>query len=78
MKVHVSFVELGQKLRTICAHEYDLTSGSGLPVEGDIVWLFDKDRRRQFWVVERHWNIGNIIGNIMIYVTSTSEQAKTI
>lgn len=78
MKVHVRFVELGKKLRGIVEHEYDLTSGTGLPTKGDIVWLFDKDKAKQFWVVERHWNIGNMIGMITIYVVSTSEQAKTI
>jgi len=82
MKTHVRFVELGERLRTICEYDYDLTSGSGLPVRGDIVWLLDRksslNRAKQFWVVERHWNIGNVIGMVTIYVTSTSEQARTI
>ena len=78
MKIHLMFIELGERLRTICDYEYDLTSGSGLPIKGDVVWLFDKDRRKQFWVVERHWNIGNVVGQITIYVVSTSEQAKTL
>ena len=84
MTVHVAFVELGEPLRPICDHEYDLTAGSGLPAVGDIVHLYDKKgkddlgRTKQFWVVERHWNIGNVIGMVTIYVVATSEQARAI
>lgn len=79
MKVHVRFIELGKKLRVIQDQQYDLTGGEGLPIPGDCVHLYDKDRLRQFWVVERHWNIGNVIvGMIEIYVSATSEGAKKI
>lgn len=78
MKTHVQFIELTEPLRVILDEEFDLTSGTGLPTQGDVVWLFDKDRARQFWVVERHWNIGNVIGMIIIYVSPTSEGARTI
>ena len=78
LKCHVQFIEVGKTLRVISDENYDLTTGSGLPMKGDIVWLFDKTRSKQFWVVERHWHIGNIIGVITIYVAPTSEQARTI
>ena len=85
MKVHVKFIALGERLRVITDGEFDLTSGCGLPAVGDCVHLFDEARAnekfgqsRQFWVVERHWNIGNIIGEVEIYVAPTSEQARTI
>jgi len=70
MTVHITFIELKEKLRTICDCEYDLTSGSGFPIKGDVVWLYDKTRLKQFWVVERHWYIGTVVGQITIYVTS--------
>jgi hypothetical protein len=78
MKKHVQFIELGEKLRIIADLELDLTDGAGLPIKGDIVYLIDKGKYKQFWVVERHWQIGNVVGMIRIYVVSTSEQAKTI
>lgn len=70
MKVHVKFVELAEKLRCILDEQYDLTDGSGLPLVGDVVHIHDKGRPRQFWVVERHWNVGVVIGMVTIYVTS--------
>jgi len=78
VETHVKFIELGDKLRLILDETYDLTSGSGLPAKGDSVWLWDKDHRKQFWVTERHWTIGNVIGLIEIFVVPTSKQAKTI
>lgn len=78
MKVHIQFVEVGERLRVILDEQFDLTGGTALPEKGDVVWIYDKDRQRQFWVVERHWNIGNVIGMITIYVASTSEGARTI
>ena len=84
MKVHVKFIELGESLRVITDGEFDLTSGCGLPAIGDCVHLFDKKanekfgQSRQFWVVERHWNIGNMMGEVDIYVAPTSEQARAI
>lgn len=78
MKKHVQFIELGEKLRVVADLELDLNDGEGLPIKGDIVWLFDKTKHKQFWVVERHWTIGDMIGMINIYVVSTSEQARAI
>jgi hypothetical protein len=78
MKVHVQFIEVGNHLRVLLDQEFDLTSGHGLPVVGDRVHIFDKTCTKQFWVVERHWNIGNVIGIIEIFVAPTSEQARTI
>ncbi|NVM23994.1 MAG: hypothetical protein HWN68_19720 [Desulfobacterales bacterium] len=80
MKVHVQFIEWANPLRRIADIELDLTTGSGLPVKGDVVWLYDKarERQKQFWVVERHWNIGSIIGMIQVYVLPTSEGARAI
>jgi len=80
MKVHVQFIEVTDRLRIIADEEFDLTTGSGLPIKGDIVWLYDQveKRRRQFWVIERHWNIGNVIGMVQIYVSGTSEGAKVV
>lgn len=78
MTVHVRFIEVGDKLTVLEDCQYDLTSGSGLPVKGDIVWLYSKNKHGQFWVVERHWNIGTMIGMVEIYVSPTSEQARTI
>jgi hypothetical protein len=77
MKVHVQFIEVGDKLRVLLDQELDLTSGHGLPVVGDCVHIFDKTRIKQFWVVERHWNINNVIG-MLVFVAPTSEQARTI
>lgn len=76
MKVHVRFIEVGDKLRVILDQEFDLTSGPGLPVVGDCVHIFDKTIFKQFWVVERHWHIGNVIGALEIFVAPTSEQSK--
>lgn len=78
MKVHIQFIELGKILRVINDENYDLTAGSGLPMKGDIIHLYDKSGFKQYWVIERQWNIGNVIGQIMIYVSQTSEQARTI
>jgi hypothetical protein len=77
-KTHIRFIELGDKLRTVLDENYDLTSGCGLPVKGDVVWIYDDPRLKQFTIVERHWHIGNIIGLIEIFVVSTVDQAKTI
>jgi len=78
MKTHVQFIEVGDRLRVILDEKYDLTQGCGLPIKGDIVHIFDGDRPKQFWVIERHWNFGNVVGMVIIYVASTSEQARTI
>ncbi len=79
-KVHVQYIEVGEKLRVILDEDYDLTSGVGLPGTGDSVHIYDTKRNRsaQFWVIERHWNIGNIVGMIQIYVSPTSEDARRI
>jgi hypothetical protein len=81
-KVRVRFIELGDKLRLLLDEEYDLTTGSGLPMPGDCVHIYDKgakpERMRQFWVVERHWNFGNVVGMLEIYLSSTSEGARRI
>ena len=86
MKVHVQFIEVTNRLRFVhykeilSDEEFDLTSGTGLPLKGDIVWLYDQlhKRKRQFWVIERHWNIGNVIGMLLIYLSGTSEGAKVV
>ena len=78
MKTHVQFVEVGLKLRVILQEDYDLTQGCGLPIKGDIVHILDGDRPKQFWVIERHWRFGNVVGMVTIYVSPTSEQARTI
>jgi len=79
-KVHVQIIEVGEKLRLLVDQEFDLTSGSGLPVVGDSIHIYDSKRSRtaQFLVIERHWNIGNVIGTVVIYVSPTSDEARRI
>ena len=79
-KTHVQYIEVGEKLRVVLDEEYDLTSGSGLPAVGDTIHIYDPKRERtaQFWVIERHWNIGNVVGMVLIYVSPTSDDARRI
>lgn len=78
MKTHVQFICVGKRLTVLLDEEYDLTQGCGLPIKGDIVFLPTKPGHKQFWVIERHWNFGNVVGMVIIYVAPTSEQARTI
>jgi len=74
-KAHIQFIELGDRLKRLLDEDYDLTNGTGLPLKGDCVFILGK----QYWVVERHWNIyDDAIGYIMIYLSPTSDQARTI
>lgn len=77
MKYLVRFIEVGETLRMLSDVELDTEM---LPIKGDIVWLYDQKRRRrrQFSVIERHWNIGDSVGIIEILVCETVEGAKTI
>jgi len=77
MKYHVQFIEVGKRLRMLNDVELDTEV---LPIKGDIIWLYDQKRksRRQFSVIERHWNIGDSVGIIEIFVCETVEGAKTI
>jgi len=74
----VKFIEVAKPLRIV--NDVEHLETEALPSKGDIVWLFDQNRERQvqFHVVERHWNIGNMVGIIEIYVCQTSEGAKTL
>jgi len=64
MKHTVRFIELGTKLKVLTELE-NLEIEVPLPIQGDSVWILGK----QYRVVERHWNIGNMIGMMEIFVT---------
>lgn len=82
MKVRVQVIEVADRLIPLLDREYDLTSGSGLPATGDILRIYDTTKGINRWrsvrVIERHWNIGNTIDMIELYVAPTSEDARTI
>ena len=82
MKCHVQIVEVAEPLKVLVDENFDLTSGVGLPNIGDAIWLYVPGRKvsphRQYRVVDRHWNIGNVIGMVIIYVSRTLEDVRTV
>ena len=79
MKCHVQIVEVAEPLKVLVNAEFDLTTGVGLPNIGDAIWLYVPEvSPHQYRVVDRHWTIDNVIRMVILYVSRTLEDVKTV